>query len=88
MPALNIRIQGSGIPVVFLHGFLESSTMWKYLQFPKDVFQCIYVDIPGHGKSAPLKDENASITSLAQSICNELVSKGITTFDLLTKSLK
>jgi pimeloyl-ACP methyl ester carboxylesterase len=87
MPGLNIRIHGSGIPVVFLHGFLESSTMWNYLQFPKDVFQCIYVDIPGHGKSAPLKDENASITSLAQSICNELVSKGITTFDLVGHSM-
>ena len=87
MPALNIRIQGSGIPVVFLHGFLESSTMWKYLHFSKEVFQSIYVDIPGHGKSAPLRDENASITSLAQSICNELVSKGITTFDLVGHSM-
>jgi pimeloyl-ACP methyl ester carboxylesterase len=87
MSALNIRIQGTGKPVVFLHGFLESSTMWEYLHFPEHLIQCIYIDIPGHGTSPTLSDEIPSITSFARTICNELFSRGIHVFDLVGHSM-
>ncbi len=87
MRALNIRVQGTGKPVVFLHGFLESSTMWEYLEFPEHLIQCIYIDIPGHGSSSTLLDETPSITSFARTICNDLFSRGIHTFDLVGHSM-
>lgn len=48
---LNFRVQGDGIAIVFLHGFLESISMWDYL--PLNELQCkkIFIDLPGHGKS-------------------------------------
>lgn len=48
---LNFRVEGDGIAIVFLHGFLESISMWDYL--PIHDLQCkkIFIDLPGHGKS-------------------------------------
>src|SRR5690606_18520452 len=48
---------GKGPAVVLLHGFLESSTMWKPLipQFSKNNF-LITVDFPGHGKSGVISE--------------------------------
>jgi pimeloyl-ACP methyl ester carboxylesterase len=48
---LNFRVEGDGIAIVFLHGFLESISMWDYL--PLHDLQCkkIFIDLPGHGKS-------------------------------------
>lgn len=54
---INYRILGKGNPVLFLHGFLESMTMWDALELEKMPFQSILVDLPGHGKSAVLKSE-------------------------------
>ena len=38
------------VPLVLLHGFLESSTMWEHVQFPSD-YPMVKIDLPGHGKS-------------------------------------
>ncbi len=56
---LNYRVFGNGYPVVFLHGFLESTTMWNYLDLEKAPFQSILIDLPGHGNSG-LNDSNES----------------------------
>jgi pimeloyl-ACP methyl ester carboxylesterase len=42
---------GNGHPVVFLHGFMESIAMWHFIQERKFPFQCILIDLPGHGNS-------------------------------------
>ena len=52
---LNYRVSGNGYPVVFLHGFLESVSMWDYINI-QDV-QSIFIDLPGHGKSNNMKTE-------------------------------
>ncbi len=43
---------GKGKPIVLLHGYLESSSVWEKLI---EVFPCEYnfisIDLPGHGKS-------------------------------------
>ena len=44
------RVTGNGHPVIFLHGFLESSNMWGFLDLPDSVKQ-VLIDLPGHGNS-------------------------------------
>lgn len=46
---LNYRVVGSGHPIVLLHGFLSSKSMWKFIDL--DCFTRIEIDLPGHGKS-------------------------------------
>lgn len=43
---------GKGTPVVFLHGFLENSSMWEETTaFLRNNYQCILIDLFGHGYS-------------------------------------
>ncbi|MEL6811224.1 MAG: alpha/beta hydrolase [Bacteroidota bacterium] len=49
------EIYGNGPAIVLLHGFLESSSMWK--QFITEFSRSktvITIDLPGHGKSASI----------------------------------
>ncbi len=44
--------QGKGIPLILLHGYLETSEIW--LDFSRELtakFRVLAVDLPGHGKS-------------------------------------
>ena len=68
---LNYRIIGDGYPVVFLHGFLESMTMWERLNY-QNTFQCIYVDLPGHGASKLSENNFYSLYDIAV-LVNELL---------------
>jgi pimeloyl-ACP methyl ester carboxylesterase len=43
--------------VVFIHGFLESKSMWKNFSLEHFSFDSLLVDLPGHGLS-PNDDEN------------------------------
>ncbi|WP_109436296.1 alpha/beta fold hydrolase [Aquimarina sp. AU119] len=47
---INYSVFGKGTPVVFLHGFLENSTMWKEttIHLSKSYY-CITIDLLGHG---------------------------------------
>ncbi|WP_378179999.1 alpha/beta fold hydrolase [Aquimarina sp. SS2-1] len=49
---IHYNIFGKGEPLVFLHGFLENSTMWNeiILHFT-NTYTCITVDLLGHGKT-------------------------------------
>lgn len=64
--------QGSGIPVVLLHGYLESLEIWGEFanQLSKN-FRIICFDIPGHGESG-LIEKNDSIESIALHIYDAL----------------
>ncbi|GAA4109153.1 alpha/beta hydrolase [Aquimarina addita] len=49
---INYDTEGNGTPLVFLHGFLENSTMWDMITphfLP--TYQCITIDLLGHGKT-------------------------------------
>ena len=48
---LHFRIEGDGPVIVFLHGFMESSSMWNFLPLENLPFRKIFIDLPGHGKS-------------------------------------
>ena len=66
------KIEGEGKTFVFLHGFLESSTMWKYLDLNALNAKKIYIDLPGHGKSNDSLPDSPSIIYMAEKV-NELL---------------
>lgn len=48
-------VEGTGDPVVFLHGFLENSTMWSnFIPILSKRNRIICIDLPGHGKTGCL----------------------------------
>jgi pimeloyl-ACP methyl ester carboxylesterase len=65
--SLHYSVHGEGPAWVFLHGFLESSTMWDYLPLDELPIQQIRIDLPGHGQSE-LSDGNPSIKSMAHEV--------------------
>ena len=50
--SINFSDEGKGTAIVLLHGFLENSNMWKYLQ-PELAkhYRVICIDLLGHGKT-------------------------------------
>jgi pimeloyl-ACP methyl ester carboxylesterase len=74
-PAVFYQTNGSGLPVVFLHGFCEDHRVWEgfYNSFP--VCEMICIDLPGFGHST-----RAAISDLghyADIVAALLQSKGI-----------
>ncbi|PLR91673.1 alpha/beta fold hydrolase [Bacillus sp. T33-2] len=52
--------EGTGQPVILLHGFCGSCAYWeKVIPALAENFRVIAVDLPGHGKSAPLQENHA-----------------------------
>ncbi len=64
-------------PVVLIHGFCESSTLWKFFSqsLSKD-FRILYPDLPGFGKS-PLPNDNFSLEQIGDQIVSWLKSLDI-----------
>ena len=47
------HVQGSGLPLLLLHGFTGSSESWTELLDPfADCFKVVLLDLPGHGRTA------------------------------------
>ena len=87
MQDIYIGDEGKGFPLVLVHGFLGSSTMWKpQIDFFKDHFRVITPDIPGFGKSSKIKSHN-NIYSIADTILENLKTKKIDNFYLLGHSM-
>ena len=79
--------EGSGFPLVLVHGFLGSAEMWKpQINFFKNYFRVIAPDLPGFGKSKEVKSHN-SIQSIANLLLNFLEEKKIDKFYLLGHSM-
>ena len=85
---LHYRSFGKGQSFVFLHGFLESSSMWSKLDLAALHAHCVLIDLPGHGKS-PLTDtaEIPSIRFMAEEVVKVLNSLHISQFTLVGHSL-
>lgn len=69
----NARLQArQGFPVVFIHGFCESNTIWKALSEElSDEFRIICPDLPGFGQS-PLPDADFSLEEVGDQIVSWL----------------
>ncbi|MCG8310545.1 MAG: alpha/beta hydrolase [Cytophagales bacterium] len=77
MPNIFHFESGEGFPVVFIHGFCESSNIWKALS--KDLsneFRIICLDLPGFGKS-PLPKKDFSLEEIGDHIIDWLKGLGI-----------
>ena len=85
---LNFRVSGEGKTIVFLHGFLESLTMWDYLPLQQLGSRNIFIDLPGHGKS-PLTDKSdkPSIDFMADEVISVLSHLKITEFSIVGHSM-
>lgn len=85
---LNYRIVGDGYPVVFLHGFLESNTMWDDLT-PQlsEKYKCIFIELPGHGESPCLDVETPSIDIMADKVLSTVDSLISNPFSIVGHSL-
>lgn len=70
---LHFTVEGEGKLVVFLHGFLESSTMWKHLDLNQWNTKKLFIDLPGHGESKTIDSNSPSIVYMAQKV-NEIIS--------------
>lgn len=85
---LHSKIEGSGKTLVFLHGFLESMTMWDFLPLSELPYQKLFIDLPGHGKS--LLTDNATVPSM-QFMVDEvkmvLETHNITSFSIVGHSM-
>jgi pimeloyl-ACP methyl ester carboxylesterase len=73
---LNVRVSGEGYPVVFLHGFLESMSMWKEINVPN--ITKIEVDLPGHGASDILVDSIEKVAELVMDCIHNNVESSYT----------
>ena len=78
---------GEGLPVVFLHGFCETSDIWAGIQnHLVKKFRVITIDLPGFGGS-PLLDYAFSLEDLAKEIKNFLDSINLDKYVLIGHSL-
>lgn len=83
---LHYQIQGEGPVWVFLHGFLESSSMWDSLPLSELPITALLIDLPGHGKSE-LLDQNPFIHAMAQEVQEVLVHLDIKNFTVVGHSM-
>ncbi len=64
---LNYTVSGTGRPVIFLHGFMENSTMWSEL-IKNLPIKAICIDLNGHGKSPLLSETHPSVQTMAEQV--------------------
>jgi pimeloyl-ACP methyl ester carboxylesterase len=85
---LNFSVSGEGNALVFLHGFLESNSMWDYLPLEQLNYQKIFIELPGHGQSALTDEsENPSLNFYANEVQEVLVFLKIEKFSVVGHSL-
>jgi pimeloyl-ACP methyl ester carboxylesterase len=83
---LSFSIKGKGPAWIFLHGFLESSTMWDYLPLDQLPIQQIRIDLPGHGESTSLLD-SPSIHLMAKEVEHIIQHLALTQFSVIGHSM-
>lgn len=84
---LQYEILGSGKPLVLLHGFLESKTMWRFLDLKQLNRQCILVDLPGHGESDLTDESEPSMRFMASEVEKVLLFLNIDACDIVGHSM-
>jgi pimeloyl-ACP methyl ester carboxylesterase len=78
--------QGSGTPLVLVHGFGADLNGWRPLlaSLPQDR-PVLAIDLPGHGRS-PLSDQ-ATLEDVAQSVLDTMLEEGVNSLHLIGHSL-
>lgn len=83
---LNYRVSGKGHPVIFLHGFLESNTMWDQLLPHLPNVKAYCVELFGHGDS-PSFDGQLTIEKLAHEVLAIIKEESLTSYSIIGHSL-
>jgi 2-succinyl-6-hydroxy-2,4-cyclohexadiene-1-carboxylate synthase len=85
---LNYRVIGEGYPVVFLHGFLESNTMWDSIIPKLTGRKAVLIELPGHGKSPFYPyGEDMTIRNMSEDVNEVLHALFIEKFSIVGHSL-
>lgn len=81
-------IDGEGSAVVFLHGFLESNSMWDCLPLDEINGKKILIDLPGHGNSEMNLDfSNPSLSFFADEVLAVLNHLNVSHFSIVGHSM-
>jgi pimeloyl-ACP methyl ester carboxylesterase len=85
--ALHVRRAGhEGPPLVFLHGWADSSVVWRRaLQHWGQRFEAVALDLPGHGGSAPISPQGGA-ASMAAHLAGALETLGFSQVRLVGHS--
>lgn len=81
----NIIASGE-IPLILLHGFLESSTMWGHLGIPIG-YPIVTIDLPGHGKSKDQVSSCSSMEEMAKEVIAVIDELELTNYHLIGHSM-
>ena len=66
---MNVYVQGSGQPLLLVHGFPLDHTMWRnQIEYFSQSMQVIAPDLPGFGKSTQIEIETMEMKSLADEL--------------------
>lgn len=85
---LHFTVEGVGKTLVFLHGFLESSSMWSFLDLKCIRTQNIFIDLPGHGKSSLTDNsEGPSMDFIANEVIKVLNFLKIKSYSIIGHSM-
>ena len=85
--SLYFERQGTGRPLLMVHGLGANLRTWDpLLAALRDSRELILVDLPGHGKSAPLAGRQ-TVEAYADALCNFVQSQGLATADLAGSSV-
>lgn len=85
----HVRTLGQGRPLLLLHGFTGSSASWlPLMQRLADDFQCVAVDLLGHGQSdAPAASQRYAMPAAVADLEALMTSLGFATFACLGYSM-
>ena len=87
MDKIFYREEGSGLPVLLLHGFAEDGRIWDEIAVPVSRHcRLLIPDLPGSGRSALLREE-PSVDALADSIKEFVDELGLETCVLIGHSM-
>ncbi len=79
--AVFARICGDGPPVLLLHGFPETSLMWRdVVPLLSNTFTVVAADLPGYGESDCPADRSMSKRSMAETLLEAMVAIGFNRF--------
>jgi len=67
---------GKGLPLVFVHGSMNSHVSWNFQRPLSKKYRLILLDLPGHGKSDPL-DEEISVELFADYVAEFVRGLGV-----------
>ncbi len=87
MTTIFSREEGKGKPILLIHGFPFHQEIWDgYVERLSDEFRVILVDLPGFGKSAPLKSP-FTLDQIATTLLDFVAENNLKKINLVGHSL-